>query len=561
MVSHLQNPFIVQGDMTVLAEVHSPLYENARDQLARFAELVKSPEHMHTYRMTPLSIWNAAAAGYSCQEMMDTLQTFSKYEVPRHVFQEMQELASRFGKLKIYKAEKEGSLLLEAQNEFLAEELVHHKEVGPYLSNRIDQTSFCIPIALRGKLKIELIRMGWPAEDLAGYIDGEKLSLSLRKISLSGRPFDLRDYQKKAAQVFYDQGSVKGGAGVIVLPCGAGKTIVGISVLSQVGSSVLILTTSVSAVRQWKSEILDKTSIDESLVGEYSGHVKELKPITISTYQILTHRKSEADPFLHFRLFSEREWGLIIYDEVHVLPAPVFQITAEIQSKRRLGLTATLVREDGKETEVFALIGPKKFDIPWKVLEKENWIAKALCLEVRIPLPESIKMKYALADRRDKFRIASENPDKFRMVKKILKKHQGLPTLIIGQYIEQLEKLAKELDLPLIDGKTPQKKRDLLFQKFKEGKITKLVASKIANFALDLPDAQLAIQISGTYGSRQEEAQRLGRILRPKSGQNRAYFYTLVSQDTNEMDFSRNRQLFLTEQGYAYEICYSKDFS
>jgi DNA excision repair protein ERCC-3 len=553
-MSKQQNPLIVQGDMTLLMEVHSPLYEEVRDHLVRFAELLKSPEHIHTYKITPLSIWNASAAGYLAEEMIATLQNYAKYEVPTHVLHEIEDYAGRYGQVKLVRSEEEGFLLLQVSQQYLAEELAHYKELKGYFTDRLDDITFRIPLAFRGKLKIELIKTGWPAEDLIGYVSGEKLPLRLRSTTSSGLPFSIRDYQKTASEIFYAGGGEKGGSGVIVLPCGAGKTVVAISVMAKYQVSVLILTTSVSAVRQWKREILDKIDIDEEMVGEYSGHCKEIRPITISTYQIITYRKNQEEEFAHFQLFQDRDWGLIVYDEVHVLPAPIFQITAEIQSRRRLGLTATLVREDGLESDVFALIGPKKYDVPWKVLEKQSWIAKATCYEVRIPLPNHQRMEYAIADARTKFRIASENSEKLHVIRSILERHSGTQTLIIGQYIEQLESLAKIMDLPLINGKTPQKKRDAIFHDFRCCKFPVLIVSKVANFALDLPDAEVAIQVSGTYGSRQEEAQRLGRILRPKQGENQAHFYTIVSRDTTEVEFARNRQLFLTEQGYAYEI-------
>ena len=433
-----ENPLIIQGDMTLLVEVHAPLYEEVRDKLSRFAELIKSPEHIHTYKITPLSIWNASAAGYTYEEMIETLQTYAKYEVPPHVLSEIKQSASRYGQVVIEKGE-EGTLLVKMANNYLAEELSRHKELKSYLGCRKDPTTFTVPVALRGRLKIALIKTGYPAEDLAGYTQGEKFSFSLKSQLASGDPFSIREYQKEATEVFYAGGGNKGGSGVIVLPCGAGKTIVALSVMAKYQVSVLILTTNVSAVRQWKREILDKMDISEEMVGEYSGYSKEIKPITISTYQILTHRKSKEEEFSHLGLFQGRDWGLIVYDEVHVLPAPVFQITAEIQSRRRLGLTATLVREDGRETDVFALIGPKKYDVPWKVLEKQSWIAKAICYEVRVPLPDALKMEYAIADARLKFRMASENPEKLHVIQKILQEHKGKQILIISHYINQIK--------------------------------------------------------------------------------------------------------------------------
>jgi len=561
MVYDPTNPIVVQGDRTVLAEIHSPKYAEVRDALACFAELVKSPEHIHTYQISPLSVWNAVAAGYRVEEMIETLTAYAKYDVPGHVLKEIEDYASRYGRLKLLKSEEEGYLLLDATDRYLAEEIAHNKPIIPLLAKRVSPTSFLVARGFRGRLKLELTNVGWPPEDLVGYVDGEELRIGLREITASGTRFLLRAYQRAAAECFYAGGSVRGGSGVVVLPCGAGKTIVGMDVMAQVGASVLILTTSVSAVRQWKEELLDKTDLDEDLIGEYSGFRKEIRPVTLSTYQILTHRKDVQGEFTHFHLFADRNWGLVIYDEVHVLPAPVFQFTADIQARRRLGLTATLVREDGRVNEVFALIGPKKYDVPWKELEKQGWIAKALCKEVRLPLPDSLRMDYAVADKRQRFRIASENPDKLEMVRQILKGHPGESTLIIGQYISQLEKLAAELNVPMIYGNTPQRRRDELYRDFRCGAIPILMVSKVANFALDLPDAQVAIQVSGTFGSRQEEAQRLGRILRPKSARNTAHFYTLVSRDTREIEFARNRQLFLAEQGYTYEIVDAERFS
>ncbi len=547
------NPIIVQGDSTVLVEVHAPKYNEARDALSRFAELVKSPEHVHTYQITPLSIWNAVAAGYRVAEMLAVLTTYSKYDVPKHVLREIEEYASRYGRLKLLRAE--GSWIrLEASDAYLAEEIAHNKPLKPFLENRVDVVSFLVPAAQRGHLKLELTNAGWPPEDLVGYVDGEALAIIPREVATSGRRFLVRPYQQEAAAIFHQDGNARGGSGVIVLPCGAGKTIVGIATMARLQTSTLVLTTSVSAVRQWKAELLDKTGLGEDVIGEYSGFAKEIRPVTITTYQILTHRKSAQAEFTHLGLFNERNWGLVIYDEVHVLPAPVFQFTADIQARRRLGLTATLVREDGKENEVFALIGPKKYDVPWKDLERQGWIAKALCSEVRLPLSAALRMDYAVADKRTRFRIASENPDKLACIHAILRCHEGECVLVIGQYIRQLEMLAVELEAPIIHGSTPQKKRDMIFEEFRQGRIPVLVVSKVANFALDLPDAQVAIQVSGTFGSRQEEAQRLGRILRPKSNANIAHFYTLTTRDTSEIEFARNRQRFLTEQGYAYDI-------
>lgn len=558
MAVQSKNPIIVQGDNTVLLEVHSPIYTEARDVLARFAELVKSPEHIHTYRITPLSIWNAIAAGMQADEAVEALERYAKYDVPQNVISEIRDYADRYGRVRIEKSEKKDHLLLHVSDEYLAEQIANRKALIPLLKARASKTSFLVFAIHRGKLKLELIKAGWPAEDLAGYVEGEPFALSLLETSKQGRRFQLRDYQSEAVAAFWAGGHAKGGSGTIVMPCGAGKTIIGMGAMEKVKTSTLIITTSVSALRQWVDELKDKTDIDPEQIGEYSGHKKDVKPITVTTYQILTHRKKKDEEFKHFGLFNERDWGLIIYDEVHVLPAPVFSVTADIQARRRLGLTATLVREDNLEEDVFALIGPKKADVPWKQLEKQGWIAPAICSEIRLPLESNLRMDYALAGKREMFRLASENPSKVAIVKALLKKHEGEPTLVIGQYLDQLNEIAQEIDAPIITGKTPQGKRDELYSAFRKGELPVLVVSKVANFAIDLPDARVAIQVSGTFGSRQEEAQRLGRILRPKEDSGKAHFYTLVTRDTIELEFSRHRQLFLTEQGYAYEILDSK---
>jgi DNA excision repair protein ERCC-3 len=547
-----ENPLIVQSDHTVLVEVDGPRYVEARDRLARFAELIKSPEHIHTYRITPLSIWNAAAAGVEPDEIVETLYHFAKYEVPQHVVVEIRDYASRYGRLQLTR--DADYLVLTAADRPLAEEIRRHKHVAPLLIERLSDVAFRVAPIDRGKLKQALIKAGFPAEDLAGYRQGESLQIVLREQTLTGQPFQLRTYQQDAADIFHAAGAARGGSGVIVLPCGAGKTIVGMACMAKLQTSTLILTTNVTATRQWCGEVLDKTSLREDQIGEYNGSHKDVLPVTVATYNIMTWRKNKAAPFKHLELFDQRDWGLIIYDEVHLLPAPVFQVTAGLQARRRLGLTATLVREDKREEDVFALIGPKKADVPWKVLEKQGWIATASCTEIRLSLPEALRMPYAVAERRNKFRLASENPAKLDVVREILNQHPNEPTLIIGMYVDQIKEIARQLDVPVITGATSQIKRDKLFDDFKSGRLQVLAVSKVANFAVDLPDASVAIQISGTFGSRQEEAQRLGRILRPKSGLNQAHFYTIVSRDTVEQEFALKRQLFLCEQGYAYDI-------
>lgn len=547
-----ENPLIIQSDLSVLVEVNSPRYEAARDQLVRFAELEKSPEHIHTYRVNPLSLWNAAAAGITTEEIISTLETYGKYDIPQNVGVEIREAMSRYGK--VYLDKEDDALILSSEDPVIILEICRHKTVQPYIEKRLDAHRISIVPLYRGHLKQALTRIGFPVKDRAGYIKGRILEFRHRQTALSGNPFALRDYQREAVDIFHAGGGPDGGSGTVVLPCGAGKTIVGMAAMDTLQCETLILTTNITASRQWKAELIDKTSLTDDQIGEYSGERKEIRPVTIATYNILTYRKSREEDFPHFGIFNQGNWGLIIYDEVHLLPAPVFRFTAELQSRRRLGLTATLVREDGLETDVFSLIGPKRYDVPWRELESSGWIATAECCEIRLPLPQSRRLNYAIADRRAKFRIASENTDKIHLVKHLIKKHEGDQILVIGQYIRQVESIARELDAPLIMGKTPSEDRDILYEAFRKGKIKILVVSKVANFAIDLPDASVAIQTSGTYGSRQEEAQRLGRILRPKADGSIAHFYTLVTRDTREQEFARNRQTFLTEQGYRYTI-------
>lgn len=553
-----KNPMIVQSDRTILVEVENPRYTAARDALAPFAELVKSPEHMHTYRLTDISMWNAAAAGMSAKEMVQVLIDFSKFPLPSNLEADIIERVSRYGRVSLVR--RDGKLLLICKDRPLLEELVRNKELRKYLTQPTDVASYAISEAHRGVVKQALINIGYPAEDLAGYVEGANLPCSLRTIGRNGIAFDVRDYQRLAVDAFHAGGDVRGGSGVIVLPCGAGKTIVGIAAIALLQKSTLVLTTGITSVKQWHREIVDKTDISPELIGEYTGETKLIAPITLATYQIVTHRASKQDDFPHFEIFNQRDWGLIIYDEVHLLPAPVFRVTADIQARRRLGLTATLVREDGREGDVFTLIGPKKYDVPWRVLEAKGWIAEASCTEIRCALPEPLRMEYAVAPWRQKFRLASENPVKGLLCQKILERHADSQVLIIGQYLSQLRKLARQFDIPLITGQTSQIERERLYGDFRAGKIRRIILSKVGNFALDLPDAHVLIQVSGTFGSRQEEAQRLGRILRPKVDGLQAHFYTLTTRDTKELDFALHRQLFLTEQGYRYEILDETDW-
>jgi len=548
-----RKPMIVQSDRSVLLETDGPAFEDARDSLAAFAELVKSPEHIHTYRITPLSLWNAAAAGLTAKAIIEGIERFSKYEVPQNVIADVKDNVARYGRLQMVKGDDD-SLLLYAAEPLLIVELLNQRNLQPFVSGSPDPHHILVKTGQRGNVKCALIKIGYPVEDLAGYIDGEPLSFELRAAALSGQPFVLRKYQVESVDAFYMRGSNHGGSGAVVLPCGAGKTIVGMGVMNALQTHALILTTNTVALRQWKSELLDKTTLTEDQIGEYSGDMKEIRPVTVATYQILTYRKNKDSPFVHFGLFDAGNWGLIIYDEVHLLPAPVFRVTASLQARRRLGLTATLVREDAREEDVFSLIGPKKYDVPWKVLEKQGWIAQAVCTEIRVRLPEEKRFKYAISGKRDKFRVASTNPFKEQIAEILIERHKDGNVLVIGQYLDQLHLLKKRFKAPLITGRTPVRERERLYAAFRNGDEKLLIVSKVANFAIDLPDANVAIQVSGTFGSRQEEAQRLGRILRPKADGSLARFYSLVSRDTCDQDYSVKRQLFLTEQGYRYEI-------
>ena len=548
-----ENPLIVQSDHTLLLETMGPHFGPARDALLRFAELLKSPDYVHTWRITPLSLWNAASSGLTVEDVLATLDRYAKYDIPANIPTSVRDTMRRYGRLKLY-ADRRG-LRLEAADPTLLTEISHLKPVIPFLGSRLSDTKVLVSTAHRGELKQALTHAGYPVEDLAGYTEGDSLDFRLRPLSIQAQgPWALRDYQKSAVDAFHGDGLLQGGSGVIVLPCGAGKTMVGIGAMARLSTRTLILGTNVTALRQWRQEILDKSTITEDQIGEYSGESKDIRPVTLATYQILTFRRAKNDPFIHFGIFEKANWGLIIYDEVHLLPAPIFRAAAQLQSRRRLGLTATLVREDGKEEEVFSLIGPKRFDMPWKDLEHQGWIASARCCEIRTGFSEEDRLRYAIADDREKFRVASVNVRKTPIIEELLARHEQDHVLILGMYIEQLEFLARRLHAPIIEGRTSQKQRDLLYDQFRRGEIRTLVVSKVGNFSVDLPDANVAIQISGTWGSRQEEAQRLGRVLRPKPGSNVAWFYSIVTRDSIEQTYGERRQLFLTEQGYAYRI-------
>ena len=565
-----ENPLIVQGDRSLLLDVHAPLAEECRNALIPFAELEKSPEHLHTYRLTPLSLWNAASAGFSADDAAAVLQKYARFDVPQSVIAWIKETASRFGKITLLAGPdievpvKEGSaekiiehyLYLKADSLPVYKEIFANHSVKKLLTASSDSNapehSFLIHLTDRGTIKQLLLQAGWPVKDQVALTDGEPLDVSLRQTTAAGQPLQIREYQTGAARALVGDKGPGTGFGTIVLPCGAGKTIVGMTIMDMLKTSTLIITTNISAVHQWIDELLDKTNLTRDQIAEYSGESKTIKQVTVATYQVLTWRPDKEVPYPHFSIFHERPWGLIIYDEVHMLPAPVFRVVADLQAVRRVGLTATLVREDGCEGYVFSLVGPKRYDVPWKELERDRWIATAECVEVRIDLPAYQEIDYAVAGTREKHKIASMNPEKLPVVSQIIKKFPDDKILVIGQYLQQLDEIVKELGCPIITGKTPTVERDRIYNDFREGKIRVLVVSKVANFAIDLPDASLAIQVSGTFGSRQEEAQRLGRILRPKERKSR--FFTLITRNTVEEEFGSNRQKFLAEQGYEYKI-------
>ena len=539
-------PLIVQSDKTLLLEVDHPLAAEARAAIAPFAELERAPEHVHTYRVTPLALWNARAAGHDAEQVVDALVTFSRYAVPQPLLMDVVDTMGRFGRLQLVKSPVHGLTLVSTDRAVLIE-IMRNKKIAPMLGARVDDDTVIVHASERGRLKQVLLKVGWPAEDLAGYVDGEA-----HAIALDQNGWELRDYQQLAAESFW-----AGGSGVVVLPCGAGKTMVGAAAMATAQATTLILVTNTVAGRQWKRELIARTSLTEEEIGEYSGERKEIRPVTIATYQVMT-RKSKGE-YRNLDLFDSRDWGLIIYDEVHLLPAPVFRMTADLQSRRRLGLTATLVREDGREGDVFSLIGPKRYDAPWKDIEAQGWIAPAECIEVRVTLTDNERLEYAVAEPEEKYKLCSTAHTKINVVKSILEQHKDSQTLIIGAYLDQLDELGEALNAPVIKGSTKNREREVLFQQFRTGEIQILVVSKVANFSIDLPEASVAVQVSGTFGSRQEEAQRLGRLLRPKADGGQAHFYSVVSRDTVDADYAAHRQRFLAEQGYAYRITDADD--
>ncbi len=534
-------PLIVQSDKTLLLEVDHPSADAARRAIAPFAELERAPEHIHTYRVTPLALWNARAAGHDAEQVVDILLTYSRYAVPHALLVDIAETMDRYGRLTIAKHPAHG-LVLSTTDRPVLEEVLRSKKVAPLVGARIDDDTVLVHPSERGHLKQVLLTLGWPAEDHAGYVDGEAHAIELNEDG-----WTLRPYQRDAVEGFW-----AGGSGVVVLPCGAGKTIVGAAAMARAQATTLILVTNTVSARQWKAELLARTNLTEDEIGEYSGARKEIRPVTIATYQVMTTKRKGVFP--HLEVFDTRDWGLIIYDEVHLLPAPIFRFTADIQSRRRLGLTATLIREDGREGDVFTLIGPKRYDAPWKEVEAQGWIAPAECVEVRVTLPDAERLVYATAEPEDRYRLAASTAEKTRLVEHLIDRHADEQVLVIGQYLDQLAEIAEHVGAPTITGETGVKERERLFEAFRQGEERVLVVSKVANFSVDLPEASVAIQVSGSFGSRQEEAQRLGRLLRPKADGRRARFYTVVSRDTVDADFAHNRQRFLAEQGYAYRI-------
>ena len=546
MTDGLPGPLIVQSDKTLLLEVDHPAAADCRRAVAPFAELERAPEHMHTYRLTPLGLWNARAAGHDAEQVVSVLLAYSRYPVPHALLVDVAETMARYGRLQLVSDPVHG-LVLHALDRAVLTEVLRSRKAAGLLGARIDPDDVAVHPSERGRLKQVLLGLGWPVEDLAGYVDGEAHPIDLDLSSWSLRP-----YQVQAVDSFWH-----GGSGVVVLPCGAGKTLVGTAAMARARSTTLILVTNTVAARQWRDELLRRTTLTEDEIGEYSGARKEIRPVTIATYQVLTTRRKGV--YTHLELFDARDWGLVIYDEVHLLPAPVFRMTADLQARRRLGLTATLVREDGREDDVFTLIGPKRFDAPWKDIEAQGWIAPAECVEVRLTLPDAERLAYATAEREDKYRLAATASGKNRVTERLVAKHADDQVLVIGQYLDQLAELAEHLDAPLITGATTVRERQRLFGAFRAGEVSRLVVSKVANFSIDLPEAAVAIQVSGSFGSRQEEAQRLGRIMRPKADGRTATFYTVVSRDTVDQDFAAHRQRFLAEQGYTYRIIDAED--
>ena len=539
-------PLIVQSDKTLLLDIDHPLSVECRRAIAPFAELERAPEHMHTYRLTNLGLWNARAAGHDAEMVIDTLIKYSRYAVPHALLIDVAEQMSRYGRLRL-EADPVHGLILVTTDTAVLEEVIRAKKIAPLLGVRIDNESVAVHPSQRGAIKQSLLRLGWPAEDFAGYVDGQAHPIDLKQVG-----WKIREYQEHAAEGFWH-----GGSGVVVLPCGAGKTIVGAAAMAHAKATTLILVTNTVAARQWRDELLKRTSLNEDEIGEYSGSKKEIRPVTIATYQVMTKKKNGV--YAHLDLFDSHDWGLIIYDEVHLLPAPIFRFTADIQSRRRLGLTATLVREDGMEGEVFSLIGPKRFNVPWKEIEAQGYIAPAECIEVRVNLTEAERLAYATAEPEERYRYCATTRTKRDVVQELVSLHAKEQILVIGQYLDQLDDLGQTLGVPVIQGSTPQNEREILFQQFRTGEISCLVVSKVANFSIDLPEATIAIQVSGAFGSRQEEAQRLGRVLRPKADGRGARFYSVVSRDTIDQDFAQNRQRFLAEQGYSYTIIDADD--
>lgn len=534
---------IVQGDRSVLLEVDHPGYEAAREVLARFAEIEKSPEHVHTYRLSDLALWNAASAGMKADEIVEGLRAISRFELPSIVEHEIRDRVARYGVCSLHDHPSDPTLLrLSVRESFVRDRLTGDRRAAEILRPAPD--GFLLATSHRGRVKQALLELGYPVDDRAGLVAGAPLAITARR-----DVFTPYSYQEASVRGFVESGA----HGVIVLPCGAGKTVVAMLAMSALSVRTLIIATGREASHQWRREIVAKTSLQESEVALYQANEKKIGPVTITTYSMLTKRGGTgATGFRNFDVLASEPWGLVVYDEVHLLPAPVFRLTAELQARRRLGLTATLVREDGREGDVFALIGPKRYDVPWRELEKSGHIASATCFEVRLPLPQALEARYAHAEPREQPRIAGENPLKLSVLTELAARHEGDRVLVLGSYLEPLAAAGRLLECPVITGETPHAERENAYRDFRSGRIRRLVLSRVGNFAIDLPDANVLIQLSGTMGSRQEEAQRLGRVLRPKPGG--ATFYSLVTRDTIEQANALHRQLFLTEQGYRYFV-------
>ncbi|MDG5788317.1 DEAD/DEAH box helicase family protein [Evansella sp. AB-P1] len=545
MTSVKEMPLLIQNNGVIFFRSTHPEAKIVQPFLSEFAQLKKTPSSLHMYELSPFSFWYAREQGISLNEIKEFLETFSGIRLPDRFSIQLEEWEGKNGKFQLINHKEFGPCLTSSQ-EGLMKELFQKDRKNYSIYKNGDREYTPISLAERGLIKQQLMDKGYSVIDCLGYETGKSLSISLQ------RNVSLRPYQKEAVSSFIQQKGVNEGNGFIILPCGSGKTVVGLGVLEQIKEETLILVPNDTSLQQWYEELLEKTTLNKSQVGRYTREKKEVKEVTITTYQMLTYQGNSDSKFPHFSLFHKRSWGLVIYDEVHLLPAPLFRLTSKLQGKRRLGLTATFVREDGKEGDIYSLIGPKRYEVGISLLEQNNWIARPICKEIKTPFNEKQWAHFLSLSKRERFRYASENKGKINVVDKLLHDHKGDSIIIIGQYLDQLNIIANTFSLPLLTGKTSKKERQEMYTQFKEGKQKVLVLSKIANMAVDLPDANVAIQVSGTYGSRQEEAQRIGRLLRPKKNNESVYFYTIVTPMTKEEEVASHRQLFMVEQGYSY---------